>query len=186
MIDIFFLILCFVISYSALRCGFLIEIFKLAGLLLSTILAFQFYPFLSGFLEKHLAFLHKQFLNFVAFGVIFFSVSIGFYLLEKLVGVFIKAQELSARQRLISLTIGGARLILLISTLLFLIFLFPGKFTLTQSVSYRLCKQVAPKVYLVSFKIYNKCIPNMITLNGEVKKYYEIKDNLSGDSKKGT
>lgn len=186
MIDIFSLILCLVISYSAFRHGFLIEFLKLIGLFVSTILAFQFYPFLSGFLKERIAFLPKQFLDFIACSVIFFSVSIVFYLLGKFVGIFIKAQELSAYQRCAALMIGGVRLVLLISTLLFLVSLFPGKFTLAQSMSYRLCKHAAPGVYLGSFKLYNTCIPNAIVLNGEVKKYYEVQGDVSGDSQKRT
>jgi hypothetical protein len=53
-----------------------------------------------------------------------------------------------------------------------------------NSFSYHAFRNIAPGIYLASFKFYNKFSPNA-KLNTEVKSYYEAKKSLPGSDQKG-
>lgn len=80
-------------------------------------------------------------------------------------------------EKRLALFMGGFRCVFASSVVLFVLSLSPVKADFFQySLSYRALKNVAPAIYLGSFKIYNLFVP--IKATKEVGDYYEAKGDL--------
>jgi len=78
---------------------------------------------------------------------------------------------------------GAFRATFLISIIFFLYFLFPSSSKYPyKSISYKLCKNFAPKIYAVTFRTFGSFNKDF-KLNEEVKSYHEVKKVLPGSSK---
>lgn len=190
LIDLFFLILCLRISYIAVSGGILKEILKILGLLCGSILAFHYYPFLAIRIEDKFLFLSflrqkERSFCFVSYLLIFVATLIVISLLRGIVIYFFKKEKISIKEKLSSLFAGLLRFVFLASIIIFFFYLtslHPKYYS--NSVSYRVFKNIAPQTYLVFFKFYNK-FDSQIKINKEVEEYYETKKFLSGSNKKG-
>ena len=185
LIDIIFISLCIGITCEAVSKGFFLEIFKLVGLFFGVMLSFQLYPFLAANVTEKLPFLTKGYSKFSAFCLLFFSIIFVFGILSRILASLFKREEISSLEKAFSIFLGLIRVIFLSSIVVFLLYLFPGKNDFfVRGVSKEFLKNIAPKIYLVSIKSYKKIQPNF-KANEEVEKLYEVKSDLSGNSKKG-
>ncbi len=181
-IDLFFLILCLRIIYISVSKGAGHEIFKTLGLLVSGLFAFHFYSFLGQSINDKISFLSKEYLYFFSFLGIFLGVGAIFNLLGLITALLFKQEVVSKPQRWIGLFFGVFRALFLSSIIVFLLHLSPlNSQYFDDTISYKIFKNVAPKVYLLSFKVYNK-IYKQAQINKEVEGYYEAKRALSPNS----
>ena len=178
LIDLSFLILCLRVIYISVTRGILGESFKIGGLFVGALFAFHYYFSLGNYISKKILFLGKDYPYLVSFLLILLSIGVVFSLLRSIVTLLFKKEEISVEERWVSVFIGGFRAIFLSSVVIFLLHQSPLdlKF-IRHTVSYRMFKKVAPKIYLVYFEFYRKANPKAI-LNKEVKKYYEAKKSL--------
>ncbi len=173
LIDLFFLILCLRVIYISVSRGICLEALKLSGLLVSSLLAFQYYPPLAGNISRKLPFFNQEYFYFWSFLAIFLSVSAVFSLVRLIMLVFLEKKEKSFGEKLIALFAGGLRAAFLASLVIFLLHLTPlGSQRFSSNLSYRIFKNIAPKTYLISFAFINK-LNSGISLNEEIQKYYE-------------
>jgi uncharacterized membrane protein required for colicin V production len=183
LIDFLFLLLALRIIYIALSKGILNEILKTVGILFSSLIAFHYYPIVGKDIEKGVPEFIKNSSYFLSFFLILSFFYVVFYFLRKIITVLFKKEGISLDERMVSLFIGGFRFAFLLSTIIFFLHLFPSQNKyLYKSRSYKLFKNVAPKIYLVSFEVYNR-FNREEKLNKEVKRYYEAKGNLSPGNK---
>jgi len=186
LIDIIALILCLRIIYISVFRGFLNEGFKVVGLLCAALLAFHYYPALAHKIGAAIPFLNAKYVDFIFFFVIFFSIMGVFSVVRRILAVFYKREESpSAGERWFALLLGAVRFVVLTSVIFFFLNLYsinPAYFS--DSISYLFFRKAAPKMYLVSFNIFNKFYPE-IKLNKEVEEYYEARNIILGNSKKG-
>ncbi|MFA5271910.1 MAG: CvpA family protein [Candidatus Omnitrophota bacterium] len=184
-IDIILLSLCVLITYEAIAKGFFSEILKAVGLFCGAIFSFQLYPYLAANVTEKLPFLAKEYSKFSAFCLLFFSIIFVFGILSKIFNSFFKREKISSLEKVPAILVGLVRIIFLSSIIVFLLYLFPVKNDfIARGLSKEFLKNIAPKVYLVSIKSYNKIQPNF-KVNEEVEKLYETKSDISGNSKKG-
>jgi len=184
-IDIVLLSLCLLIIYEALSRGFLLEILKFIGVFFSAIFSFHLYPFLAAGISGKLPFLAKDCSKFAAFCLLFFPTIFTFGILCRILGSLFKREEISFLEKTLAVFFGLIRILFLSSIVVFLIYLFPARNNFfTKGISKEFLKNIAPKIYLVSIKSYKKIKPNF-NANEEVEKLYEIKSDISGNSKKG-
>lgn len=184
-IDIFFLILCLRISYIAVSRGIVCEGFKLIAVLVSGLCSFQWYKFLDTYTGR-VPFLNKQYLDFISFLVIFFSIHTIISLIRFIITSLFKRKEIPVKERWISLFVGALRAVFLSSIILFMLHLssFNPQY-LAQSISLRTFKNIAPKLYLITAEIASGAGDKKSLINKEVREYYETAAFLSGDNSKG-
>jgi uncharacterized membrane protein required for colicin V production len=182
-IDFLFLFLALRIIYIAVLRGLFEEVFKTLGVFVSSLAAFHYYPLISKNIEGKYTFLNQKFFYFLPFLLIFVGGLLIFYLLRKIITIFLPKREISLKEKGVSLFVGCLRIVLLVSVIIFLLYLSPLKRKyLERSLSYPLFKNVAPKSYLISFKFYKKFNPKS-KLNEEVERYYDTEADLSAFSK---
>ena len=182
LIDLFFLILCLRIIYISVSKGALQEIFKIVGLVLSSLLAFHFYSFLGNSISNKVTIIGKDYLYFISFLIIFLGIGAIINLIRLILALLFKREEVPRPERWLGLFIGGFRAAYLSSIILFLLYLSPlGLHYFSDTLAYKIFKPVAPKIYLLSFKVYNKLYTEA-EVNKEVEEYYETKQSLSGNS----
>jgi uncharacterized membrane protein required for colicin V production len=184
-IDIFFLILCLRILYISVSRGIVCEVLKIIGLLAGALFAFQYYSSIAATASNKIPFFRKEHLEGVVFFLILLVIGIVFHFVQLIVTFLFKREQIPRGERWLSFFLGGTRVSFSLSVIIFLLSLF--SFTpqdIYRTISYGLFKNIAPKVYLVSFGFYNKINPKAV-LNKEVEAYYETEKSLSGDSKKG-
>ncbi|OQX87218.1 MAG: hypothetical protein B6D55_04050 [Candidatus Omnitrophica bacterium 4484_70.2] len=172
------------ICYIAQKRGFLCEFVKLLGVFVASFFSFQYYSlFLSRFTTPPFSF-NRENVELVSFLIIFFIISIFFFFIRVLFSFF-ESQVHSPVEKGIALLMGILRASLLISVFLFLLGLSSFKSDyLYKSFSYKIWGQVAPKTYLLFFKVYKEVNP-AAKVNEEVKEYYEVKETLRRNSEKG-
>jgi len=172
-IDFLFLILGLRIVYVAVSRGFIRESFKIAGLLLGSFFAFQYYSFFSNNINLQIPFLNREYLYFLSFLTIFLGIGIVISLLRLMITVLFKKKEASSRSKWGLVLMGGFRAVFLSSIIIFLLFLSPlNPAYYQQSISCSIFKNVAARIYLVSFGVYKKFNSKLI-VNNKVKEYYE-------------
>lgn len=184
LIDLIFLILCLRISYTAVSSGIFAEILKILALFVSSIFAFQFYPFITENLGRKVLFFNQDFLKIIIFSSLFFITLTILSLLVKITNTLLKRKEIIFAEKLLALFFGLLRFGFLASIIIFLLYLLPAKPAFCSGRSLRIFKNIAPKTYLVTIGIYNKFNP-ALTVNAEVKKIYETEVDLPGDNQKG-
>ncbi len=178
LIDIFFLILCLRVIYIAVSRGIPSESFKLAGLLIGSFLAFAYYPYVGKVINDKIPILKKEYFHFVSFFFILLGVVIVFSLARLITAILFKREKIPYKERWVALIMGVLRFCLLSSVILFILHLSPLKPKhLNESITYGILKNVAPKYYLVTHKIYELFEPKAI-LNEEVRDYYETEKYL--------
>jgi uncharacterized membrane protein required for colicin V production len=182
LIDLLFLILCLRIIYIAISYGFICEFFKTAGLLLGSFFAFQYYP-LVNIIAEALPFLNRGYSALFSFLLILLGVNLFFVLSRMIVMSLFKIKEIYFKQKVVLFLLGGFRAVFTSSIILFLLYLSPldSKY-FCHNISYGLFKGFAPKIYLASFKVYNKVSTKAI-VNKEVEAYYETRKFLPAGSK---
>jgi len=173
-IDLFFLILCLRIIYISILKGLVCEGFKVAGLLVGSLLAFQYYPFLTGKITNlRILSLNTNYISFICFLAILLGVGIVFSLLRLVVTILLKDREISVAERRLLFFIGGFRAAFLASVIIFLLHLSPlNSQYFSKGMSHGAFKKIAPKIYLGVFRIYSK-FDSRTTLNSEVRDYCE-------------
>ncbi len=172
-IDVFFLILFLRIIYIAASRGVLRETCKIIGLLCAAFFAFHFYPNLSEVVGAKVRFIKPDYLYFVSFFFIFIAVKIAFSLLNLTISLFLPKGEVSNRKRMVLLGAGVFRSFLLFSTIFFSLNLFSfNPSYIKNSLSYNLSKKIAPKLYLISAKIFKKFNQDF-EINKKVEGYLE-------------
>lgn len=183
LIDIITVILCLRISYIAVFRGFLNEAFKVLGLFCGVLLSFHYYPVFAEKLGGLTPFLNAKYTNFIFFLIIFLSIMGVFSLVRRIFAAFIKKEDFSVGERWFALLLGGVRFVILTSMIFFCLNLYSkNPAYLNDSVSYRVLRRAAPKIYLVSLGIFNNFYPKA-ELNKEVEEYYETRSLISGNSK---
>lgn len=184
LIDIFFLIVGLRIIYIAASGGIIKEIFKITGSLGGAFLAFHYYSPFASMIGEKIPFLNEQYIGFLPFFFIFSVLVIFFSFLGKLINLFLKREELSLEEKSVALFAGIFRFIFFTSVVIFGLSLLPvDKKYYQGSFSYRMFKNVAPGIYLGTVEFYSKFNQKAV-VNEEVKKYYEVKESLSGSSAK--
>jgi len=184
LIDLFFLILLLRIIYIAVLKGVLRESFKVAGFLVGSLIAFQYYSIFADQVTRKISFLNKGSLCFISFLLILLSIQVVFMFLRVIVCCVHKKEEISLLERRLTFFVGTARAILTTSVVMFMMYLSPldAKY-FNESISYNAFKNIAPKVYLMSFGAYSN-INKGVVLNEEVKEYYETKKSISRNNTK--
>lgn len=184
-IDIFFLILCLRIGYIAVSRGIVCEGFKFISVLIAGLSSLHWYKFLNVYTER-IPFLNKQYLDFISFLAIFFSIHTIISLVRSIVTSLFKRKEIPVKERWVSLFLGIVRAVFLSSLILFMAHLSSrGSPHLAQSRALPIFKNIAPKVYLVVAGALSGVGDEKSTLNKEVRAYYETATFLSGDRSKG-
>lgn len=172
-IDLFFLILCLRVIYSAVTRGIIQESFKIVGLLAGAFLAFQYYTFLGDKIEGKLAFLNEEYLGFFSFLLIFLGTVMIFSLIRLIVSFLAVKGEVPFTERWLLLVLGVFRAAFLSSVIVFLIYLFPfGSKHFSHPVPSVIFRKIAPQVYLWSLAAYAKLNPqSTLTANQAVREY---------------
>ncbi|MCF7869858.1 MAG: CvpA family protein [Candidatus Omnitrophica bacterium] len=174
-IDIFFLIIFLRIVYVAASRGVLKEVCKLIGLISAFLFAFHFYPNLAEIVRTKISFINSNYLYSVSFFLIFIIIRIIFSLLNLIISLFLPKAEISAKKRAALLAAGAFRGLLLFSTIFFLFNLASFRPDYVKnSLSYNFSKQIAPKFYLISAKIF-KGFNKTFTVNEKVGDYLKQK-----------
>lgn len=186
LIDFIFIALGLKILYTAVSRGVINEIFKTAGLLCGSFLAFHYYSYFTARAGTQFPFLNKKYLAFICFLIIFLSISTGFFLARRIAAVLFKREEIYGKERWFSFFVGWFRFVYLASVILFSLNLYSFEQEyFCKSFSYRLFKNVAPKIYLMSFEVIDFCkLSSCGQGNKEVKDYYEIRKCVSGSDQK--
>jgi len=167
--------------------GYLCEVFKLMSLLIASFLAFYYYSLLGDSIFNKISFLNEQYVYFLAFLGIFTTVTLIFSFL-RLIVLFLakreKAENPKPKVKWVLFFSGAFRALYLSSIIIFVIYLSPlDSESFQQSLSGVVCKKIAPKIYLQSFKLVIKNGKNKDKkANKEVKEYYEAKEPLSSNS----
>lgn len=181
-IDLFFLILLLRIICIAVLKGVLRESFKVAGLLVGSLIAFQHYSIFADKVTQKILFLNKGSLYFLSFLLILLAIQAVFIFLRVIVCCIHKKEEISLPERRLAFFIGAARAIFTSSIVIFMMYLSPLNVRyFNKSISYNIFKNIAPKAYLMSFGVYTN-INKGVILNKEVKEYYETKKSISGNN----
>ena len=171
-IDSFFLILCLIVIYIAISRGTLSEVFKITGLFVGSFFAFQYYSFLGDSIKNNASLINKDYLYLFSFLLILLGIGAVFSLIRLIVTFLFKREKISFRERWISFFAGALRAGFLVSIVIFILSLAPFEFQhLHNTLSYRIFRKVAPKAYLLSFKIYNQ-FDSGSTINEKVRNYY--------------
>lgn len=183
LIDLFFLIICLRVIYTSISQGIIKESFRTLGLLMGAFFAFHYYFYLFNLIGKRILFLNREYFLFYSFLLIFLGVGVIFTLTRLIVTSFFKKREIPVRERVFLLGTGFFRASFLSSVIIFLLYLSPldSKY-FCHSISYRVFKNIGPKIYLESFRAYNK-LNSEVIVNKEVEKYYEAKKSLSRGNK---
>lgn len=184
-IDLAFLILCLRVIYISISRGIIREGFKLAGIVLGSLFAFHYYSSLADKLNDTISFLNQEYLRLFSFLLVLLAIRLIFTFTGLITGFFFKRDEICLKERALLFFLGAFRVFLIGSIIFFALHLSPldSKY-FCHSISYRIVKNIGPKIYLSTFGIYNKFQPK-VSVNKEVKKYYEAEDSLPGNSKKG-
>jgi Colicin V production protein len=155
-IDVLFLILCLRVIYSAITAKLLREFFKVIGLILGMLFAFHFYFFL-GQKSANIPFINVEYLNFISFIFIFFSIRSTIGLIGMIVSFLGKKKEVASKEKWVLLASGGLRTVLLTSIILFSLNMSPldSKY-FVNSFSYKICRNFAPETYLFLAKMVSK------------------------------
>ncbi|UCC95168.1 MAG: CvpA family protein [Candidatus Omnitrophota bacterium] len=184
LIDFLFLLLVLRIGYIAVSKGVTAEIFKTLGISIGSFFAFQYYPSLAEQINKKVIILNKAYLDAISFLLIFIGIVGIFSLLRRMVAFLVHKKEISLQERRVSLCVGILRYAFFSSAMIFFLYLSPlNPEHFEKSISFKLFKNIAPKMYLTGMSFYNKFEPAIVT-NKEVKKYYEAKESLSRIRKK--
>ncbi|MDD2679238.1 MAG: CvpA family protein [Candidatus Omnitrophica bacterium] len=176
-VDIFVLILTLRVCSIAVKNGFPVELFKLAGTLTAVYLALHYYLDLAEYLKGWLSFGGKMPLKFLEF-LIFFALAAGAYylfiLLRNIFSRFLKMEAVSALNKWGSLLLGIARAALLASLIMFMLVIssigYFGK-SVKESYSGQYLFSLAPDTYawiwnsvISKFSVaekYNAVIPSI-------------------------
>ena len=182
-IDLFFLIICLRVIYISISRGVLRESFKIIGLFFGSFFAFQYYFSLSDSISKKISFLNKEYFLFGSFFLILLGVGLVFAFTGLIAAFLFRKKEMCPKERLLSFFFGAFRASFLVSVILFLLHLSPlDSKHFCHTIAYNITKNIGPKIYLMSFKMYNKFNPEA-AVNKEVEEYYEVKKSLSGSGK---
>jgi len=182
-VDLFFLIICLRVIYISISRGILRESFKIIGLFFGSFFAFQYYFSLSESISKKIPFLSSEYFLFLSFLLILLGVGLVFTFAGLIAASLFGKKETSLKKKLLSFFLGAFRASFLVSIIIFLLHLSPlDSKHFCHTISYSITKNIGPKIYLMSFKMYNKFNPEVV-LNKEVKEYYEIEKSLSGSGK---
>ncbi len=183
LIDLVSFVLIFKALYAAVKYGLISEIIQGCAVVIATFFTFQYYPF---FLKRFESALRQDYVHFLSFWVLLTAILIVFFVIRKLV-VFLVHQpdNPGPAQRWAAVSIAIVRSMLLISVLVFGYSIAPVQSKLfSGSLSERVFKNHAPLMYMMLYKGYGKIRPDAVE-NKEVVDYYEIKDTVRRDSKKG-
>ena len=176
-IDLFFLTLCLGIIYIAISRGIISESLRTTGLLLSSLFAFQYYTFLGNSIKSKISLFNENYLYLISFLVIFLGVGTILSLLRLIVTFLFKREKISLRERWLCFFLGAFRAAVLSSVIIFLFYLVPfNSDHFVRTTSYAMFKNVAPKIYHISFRIYQKIYPNS-AMNKQVEQYMNLADN---------
>lgn len=184
LIDIISLILCLRITYEAVSKGIFVEILKILALFINSVFTFQFYSFFAEKISNKIPFLGKDLTKAITAVVLFVIIGIIFGLLIKIIDALFKRKEILFAEKMAAIVFGFLRLVFLASVLVFFLHLFPAQPGAFGGYTSRIFKGIAPKTYLVVAGNFSKFIP-ALAVNTEVEKYYETKDDLSGNNQKG-
>jgi len=183
LIDIIFLIIYLRIIYIAISRRALSEIFKLIGMLVGIIFAFQYYSFWADKIDKNLPFISSENIYFISFlailsgtGIIFIFLRMLIMLVFKMIMLVLKSNKsengVSPAESWLAFFIGITRATLLSSTLIFIIYLAPfAAKNISQALSYKMLKNVSPKIYLTLVDLYNKIALTKLKVNDTVVNY---------------
>ena len=184
-IDLIFLILCLRIIYISVSRGIVQESFKLIGLLVASFFAFHYYSLLGDAIQNKISFLNREYLYFTSFLLILLGVRTVFNLLRLIVTLLFKIGHASPTERWLGLFLGGVRAVFLSSIIIFLLVLSPlNPKYFSNSLSYAFFKNIAPKIYLLSYNLYSKFNSSSVS-NEEVERYYKTLGTTSEQNKKG-
>lgn len=175
-VDLFFLILFLRVVYIAISRGILCEIFKAVGLFIATIFAFHYYFSFGNYVNKKILLVSKEYLYPLCFFLILISIGGIFSILRLIITLLVvKKKDVSFPERWLSAFVGWGRAIFLSSVVIFLLHQGPFERGFFQkTISYRMFKNITPKVYLAFFRFYKKVNPKAV-LNKEVEKYYKAR-----------
>ncbi|MBP7087831.1 MAG: CvpA family protein [Candidatus Omnitrophica bacterium] len=183
LIDIIFLIIYLRIIYIALSRKVLSESFKLIGILVGIIFAFQYYSFGGEKIAKSLPFISSENIYSISFLAILLATGVVFVFLRMLIISIFKITRLvfkgnksednvSPAESWLAFFIGIARATLVSSTLIFMICLAPfDTKNISQALSYKILKNISPKTYLILANIYNKIALTKLEINNDVVDY---------------
>lgn len=156
-VDVIFVTLIIRVSYVALKNGFLPEFFKFAGLLVTFIVSFNNYVVLSGFISTHTKWSGLK-PDIVSFLFIFFVILLLFKILTVATKMLLGVENLSTPNKLVGLTLGLTRGILLISLIYVLCVNGPigylSRSVKERSFSGRYISGIAPAAYRACINFY--------------------------------
>jgi membrane protein required for colicin V production len=152
-VDIFLLILTLRVCFVAVKSGFLVELFKLAGTVAAVYLSLHYYISLAGYAVKWLSLEKVIPLDFLEF-LIFLVLAIGgyfiFILLRSVFSRFLKMEAISALNKWGGLLLGIARAVLLSSLMILVLVLSNVKYfkkSVQESYLGQHLSVVAPDTY---------------------------------------
>ena len=182
-IDLIFLIICLRVIYISISQGILRESFKIIGLFFGAFFAFQYYLSLSESIGKKIPFLSPEYFLFLSFLLVLLGVGLVFAFAGLIAVSLFGKKKTSLKEKLLSFFLGAFRASFLVSVIIFLLHLSPlDSKHFCHTIAYSITKNIGPKIYLMSFKMYNKFNPKA-ALNKEVEEYYEANKSLSGSGK---
>jgi len=178
LIDTFCLILYLRIIYIAISRGVLSESCKLAGVLAGIIFAFQYYSYWADTFANKIPFIQPGNIYFLSFLTIPLGITVIFVFLRIIITFILKGckkDSVSSAERWTAFFLGLARASFLSSAIMFLLYLSPlTPQKLSQTFSYKVLKNLSPKVYSVLIDFHNKVTPEDIKPDNRVLNYYRF------------
>ena len=178
-IDIFCLAVSIRIVYIALRRGILNEFIKFSGLFIASFFSLQYYSsFLGSVFGKAPFFFNEVWLDAISFVSIFVISIFVFFLIRKAVAIIFKSEKHSLWEKIASAVLSIARALLVTSVFVFFFYMIPPlKQGIKKSVSFKITRNIAPILYIKTYKVYEKINPGA-NFNKEVENHYEAGSDL--------
>jgi len=165
-LDLVSLLIIIRVIYIAVSKGFVVEFFKIIATLAGIFFSFQFYTDLGNFFLNHLPFLGKDVAFLLGFVLIFSVIWLLIRYLRTILTFLFKVEPHTIIERWFSLFLGILRASLLISLMLFGIYLLNTEYlnrSSETSLSFHLLRKFAPKTYLFIGNSLSKVFPKIET-----------------------
>jgi membrane protein required for colicin V production len=144
-------------GYIGYNLGFSVELFKLLGAVVATVLSLIYYADIGNWLTSH-SFLSLQVANFISFLALFFSLLLVFKLVRTLLFRILHLELFGGLERWGGFTLGLGRSLIFASLFVFALTLLPVTYLKEsveeKSLSGAYLKELAPKVvdFIVMFR----------------------------------
>lgn len=185
-VDVFVLIIIFRACYVALQTGFVVELFKLIGLIFALFFGAHYYTVLGDFLAKKIglgSFMPLEFIDFLSFAALTVGINLVFAALRKTLLNTFKVEAPTSVNKWGGFALGAVRSLLYTGYVIFLLALSTVAYfssSVASSYTGRSFFKVTPKVYSV---IWNGVASKFMTNEKINENVFQAEKALAGGKK---